>query len=197
MKTRDLQNYIARMIKADPDNAEMAKLGYEPLFSVSPKARVAIIGQAPGRVAQERQLAWSDASGDKLVKWLGVTEAQFRDSGLFAILPMDFYYPGKGASGDLPPRRGFADKWHPKALKGMPDIKLIMLVGRYAQEHYLGARRKRTLTETVRSFREYLPEFFPVVHPSPLNFRWQAKNPWFEAELLPVLQDIVAGCITR
>lgn len=153
-----------------------------------------MIGQAPGRVAQEKQLAWHDASGAKLVKWLGVAVEQFFDPDMFALLPMDFYYPGKGASGDLPPRRGFAEKWHAKALDAMPHIKLYVLVGRYAQDHYLGDLRKRTLTETVQSFREYLPKYFPIVHPSPLNFRWQAKNPWFESDLLPVLRERVAGC---
>lgn len=196
MTALELQKSIARMVKADPANAEMAAKGYEPLFAVSPKARIAVIGQAPGRAAQEKQLAWHDASGAKLVKWFGVAEEQFFDPDMFALLPMDFYYPGKGESGDLPPRRGFAEKWHAKALAAMPDIKLYVLVGRYSQEHYLGDLRKRTLTETVQSFREYLPKYFPIVHPSPLNFRWQAKNPWFESDLLPVLRKQVAGCIS-
>src|SRR5690606_5677305 len=100
----------------------------------------------------------------------------FRDPTLFAHMPMDFYYPGKGPSGDLPPRREFAELWHKKLLLQMPDIELMLLIGSYAQQHYLGAKRMGTLTETVRNFDKYAPMYFPLVHPSPLNFRWLNKN---------------------
>jgi uracil-DNA glycosylase len=130
-----------------------------------------------------------------LFEWLGVTEQQFRDPSLFALLPMDFYYPGKAATGDLPPRKGFAGKWHPPLLHLMPDIRLTLLIGRYAQAHYLGTRAKRNLTDTVRAFHDYLPDMIPLVHPSPLNFRWQTRNPWFAVELLPVLRHHVADAI--
>jgi len=105
---------------------------------------------------------------------------------------MDFYYPGKAKSGDAPPRKGFAQKWHPRILKEMPNVKTIILIGKYAQEYYLNKRQEKNLTETVRAFRRYLPEFFPLVHPSPLNYGWMKKNPWFENEVLPVLREIVA-----
>ena len=105
---------------------------------------------------------------------------------------MDFYYPGKGKSGDNPPRKGFAEKWHPRLLAAMPKVKTLLLVGAYAQKYYLGGRRKESLTETVRSFKEYLPRFFPLVHPSPLNIGWFKRNPWFEGELVPVLRDLIA-----
>ena len=188
---------IRRAIVDDPDNSGMVAKGYLPLYAAGSRARVAVIGQAPGWKAQESNLAWNDASGAKLFNWLGVTEQQMRDPDLFALLPMDFYYPGKGASGDLPPRAGFAERWHPPLLELMPDIRLTVLIGRYAQAHYLGTRARRNLTETVRAFRDYLPGAIPIVHPSPLNFRWQARNPWFATDLLPVLKRHVACAMAR
>ena len=155
-----------------------------------------MIGQAPGRKAQESGIAWNDASGIKLFDWLGVSETQFRDPDLFALLPMDFYYPGKGASGDSPPRKEFAGRWHAPLLDLMPEIRLTILIGQYAQQHYLAGRTKRNLTETVHAFDEYLPRIIPLVHPSPLNFRWQARNPWFVTDLLPVLREHVAAALT-
>lgn len=186
---------IRQAIIDDPDNAGFAALGYEPLYVAGAGARVAIIGQAPGRKAQETGIAWNDASGVTLVEWLGVSEEEFRDPDLFALLPMDFFYPGKGGSGDLPPRKGFADRWHPPLLDLMPDIQLLLLVGSYAQGQYLGARAGRTLTETVMAYESYLPKYLPLVHPSPLNFRWQARNPWFAEDLLPVLRGRVAAAL--
>ncbi|MFE4468098.1 uracil-DNA glycosylase family protein [Leifsonia sp. NPDC056824] len=177
------------------ENAWAHDLGYLPLYAAGPRARIAIIGQAPGRRAQESGIAWNDASGITLMNWLGVSEEEFRDPNLFALLPMDFYYPGKGTSGDLPPRRGFAERWHVPLLELMPDIRLTVLIGTYAQHHYLGGRAKRNLTETVYAFREYLPEFLPLVHPSPLNFRWQARNRWFESDVIPAIRHSVAAAI--
>lgn len=154
-----------------------------------------VVGQAPGRVAQESGLPWNDASGAKLFEWLGVAEGQFRDPDLFALLPMDFYYPGKGATGDLPPRKDFAPRWHPPLLDLMPKIELTILIGGYAQKYYLASRVKKNLTETVHAFREFLPTTIPLVHPSPLNFRWQARNPWFATDVLPVLRAQVASAL--
>jgi len=184
-------------IKADPENAAMTDAGWEPLYTAGPGARVVVVGQAPGRKAQESGVPWRDASGLKLCDWLGVTDEQFHDPNLFALVPMDFYYPGKGAkgSGDLPPRPGFAEKWHPLLLGDMPEVRFTILIGAYAQKFYLGARRGKTLTETVRGWKSYLPEFFPLVHPSPLNFRWQARNPWFQTELVPELRSVVAAAL--
>jgi uracil-DNA glycosylase len=182
-------------IVTDPENAWARDLGYLPIYAAAPGARVAVIGQAPGRKAQQSNIAWNDASGSKLFDWLGVSETQFRDPDLFALLPMDFYYPGKGAAGDLPPRKGFAGRWHPPLLDLMPGIRLTILIGQYAQQHYLGRRTKRNLTETVRAFDEYLPDIVPLVHPSPLNFRWQANNPWFVTDLLPIVRKHVAVAI--
>ncbi|WP_328608498.1 uracil-DNA glycosylase family protein [Amycolatopsis sp. NBC_00345] len=179
---------IRAELVADPANAWARELGYEPVYAVAPGARIALIGQAPGRKAQESGVPWDDASGAKLREWLGVTDEQFYDPALFAILPMDFYFPGKGASGDLPPRKDFAPRWHPRFLGELPDIALTLLVGGYAQKFYLGASAGPNLTETVRAYRDHLPSKLPLVHPSPLNFRWQKKNPWFEAEVVPALR---------
>jgi uracil-DNA glycosylase len=180
-------------IAADPDNAWAAELGYEPLYVADPAARIVIIGQAPGRKAQESGIPWNDVSGVRLIEWLGVEEPVFRDPARFAILPMDFYYPGKGGHGDLPPRPGFAARWHPRILAELPALRLTLLVGRYAQRHYLGARG--SLTETVRGYRDHLPAVLPLVHPSPLNFRWLARNPWYAEELLPELRRQVAAAL--
>ncbi|MBE1876545.1 uracil-DNA glycosylase family protein [Myceligenerans pegani] len=188
---------IRAAVVADPENAWARELGYSPLYTAGPHARVAVIGQAPGRQAQESGLPWNDASGTKLFEWLGVTENEFRDPERFAVLPMDFYYPGKGSTGDLPPRKSFAPRWHPPVLDLMPQIRLTVLIGSYAQQYYLADRAKRNLTETVHAFREYLPAIIPVAHPSPLNFRWQARNPWFTTDVLPVLRARVASALAE
>lgn len=187
---------IRAEIVAHESNAWAREIGYEPIYAAAPGARIALIGQAPGRKAQESGVPWNDASGVKLRTWLGVDDERFYDPGLFAILPMDFFYPGKGTSGDLPPRKDFADVWHKRILAELGHLDLTILVGGYAQKYYLGDRMKPSLTKTVRAYAEYLPSIIPLVHPSPLNFRWQAKNPWFEAEVVPALRSLVTKAIT-
>jgi uracil-DNA glycosylase len=184
-------------ISADASNSWAASLGFAPLYSAAESARVAIVGQAPGRAAQESGIAWNDPSGVRLREWLGVSDEQFYDPSRFALLPMDFYYPGKGATGDLPPRRGFAARWHPQILAQLGGLRLTVLIGSYAQRYYLGGEAKRTLTETVHAFREFVPTRIPLVHPSPLNFRWQAKNPWFDIEVLPTLRSLTAAALAE
>lgn len=115
---------------------------------------------------------WDDPSGDRLRTWLGVSRDVFYNSGMIAILPMDFYYPGKGKFGDLPPRKGFAQSWHPQLLKLMLDIQLTILVGAYATRSYLHLGYKDRLTDSVRDYQQYLPNYFPIVHPSPRNKIW-------------------------
>jgi uracil-DNA glycosylase len=185
--TGDPFEVIRSEIVADPINAAALRRGWSPLFTSSANARVAIIGQAPGVRAQESGIPWNDPSGHTLRNWMGVSDEVFYESGLIALVPMDFFYPGKGRTGDLPPRRGFAATWHPRLFDLMPDVQLTLLIGTYAQTYYLDKSSKMTLTETVRGFREYLPAQFPLVHPSPLNFRWQSKNPWFAEDVLPAL----------
>jgi uracil-DNA glycosylase len=184
-------------IVADPDNAWAVAIGQQPLFAASPASRVAIIGQAPGLNAQKLGKPWADPSGDRLRSWLGVSEDDFYDADNFALLPMDFFFPGKGKSGDLPPRRGFAERWHPRILAELPAVTLTLLIGVYAQRFYLKLPGTATLTATVHEYASYLPSRIPLVHPSPLNFRWLAKNPWFETDLLPVLRSSVRAALDR
>lgn len=179
---------IRQEIIDDPMNAAMRDKGYQPVYTAAATAKIVIIGQAPGAKAQASEVPWSDASGNMLRTWMGVSEQEFYNTDDIALLPMDFYYPGKAAHGDLPPRKGFAEKWHGRLLALMPDIELVILIGAYAQKYYLGKEAKRDLTETVRAYKAYGPKYFPIVHPSPLNFRWIAKNPWFESEVVPALQ---------
>lgn len=173
-------------------NQSFTDQGTFPLYTASPHAQILIVGQAPGHQAQESQIVRNDKSGDTLRSWLGVSKEEFYQTELIALLPMDFYYPGKGEHGDLPPRKDFASYRHPRLLTLMPEIQLTLLIGKYAQDFYLKSYKKKNLTETVRSYQEYLPDFFPLVHPSPLNFRRQAKNPRFLKEVIPELQRLVA-----
>ena len=165
------------------------ELGANPIIAASTKSKIIIIGQAPGRIVHQTGIPWNDKSGDNLRNWLGVDKTAFYNDHIFALVPMGFCYPGKGRSGDLPPREECAPLWHQKLLKFMPDRKLILLIGQYAQNYYLQDRCKNTLTDTVKNFRSYLPEYMPLPHPSPRNNIWQAKNKWFEAEVLPVLKE--------
>ena len=180
---------IFTAITKDPMNKAYTKAGIDPLYSASKNARILIIGQAPGRIAEAAKLYWNDPSGDQLRNWLNVSRETFYNPDIFAILPMDFYFPGKGKSGDLPPRKGFAEKWHPKLLSLMPDIQLKIVIGSYANHAYLAASPKETLTEIVQNYQQYLPEYFPLVHPSPRNRIWQKKNPWFQQKVVPALQQ--------
>lgn len=190
----DLEKII-KAIKSDSQNQNYTENGIDPLFAAPKTARINIVGQAPGLKTQEAILYWKDKSGDRLRQWLGVDEETFYHSGKFAVLPLDFYYSGKGKSGDLPPRKGFAEKWHPLILKEMPNVQLTLLVGQYAQKYYLGSSAHKNLTETVKSYKDYLPDYLPLVHPSPRNQIWLKKNPWFEKDLIVDLQKIVADIL--
>lgn len=170
-------------------------LGPRPVFALHPESRIVIIGQAPGTKVHASGIPWDDASGRRLREWMGVDEEQFYDAAKFAILPMGFCYPGKGKSGDLPPRPECAPQWHGTMLKMMPKVKLILLFGQYAQKYYLGNTLKKTLTETVQNWEEYLPEYLPMPHPSPRNNIWLKKNPWFEKDILKYLRAEVAKAL--
>ena len=159
-----------------------------PVLRASPTARVLIVGQAPGRRVHESGIPWNDPSGDLLREWVGIGREDFYDERRIAIIPAGLCYPGTGESGDLPPRPECAPRWHPRLRAQLPDIRLTLLVGSYAQGYYLGRRRKKTLAETVRARSEYLPEFFALPHPSPRNRLWMRRNPWFEREALPQLR---------
>ena len=182
---------IVEELKADERNAEYTRRGIPPIFQLNKDAKILIIGQAPGRKVEESQIPFDDKSGEKLISWMGIDRETFY-SDKIAILPMDVYYPGKGKTGDLPPRKFIAEEYHRELLDELTNVEMTLLIGKYSMDYYLKGRMKRNLTETVRSYEEYLPKYFPIVHPSPLNFRWQAKNPWFTEEVVPVLAERVA-----
>lgn len=192
--TTDFQDLLSD-IKQCRICEDFLELGPNPVVSVSQKSKILVIGQAPGTKVHASGIPWDDASGKNLRKWLGVTNEQFYDPDLFGIVPMGFCYPGKGKSGDLPPRPECAPKWHTALLDRMPEVRLTLLIGQYAQAYYLRDRKKKTLTETVQNFQEYLPDFLPLVHPSPRNGIWMRKNEWFEDEIVPELQAVVREVI--
>ncbi len=162
-----------------------------PIVCASPTARIAIVGQAPGLRVHESGIPWNDASGKNLRAWLSLDDATFYDESRIAIVPTGFCYPGKGRSGDLPPRPECTPKWHARLFRQMPKIDVFLLLGRYAQATYLGDGIRPTLTETVRAWRDYAPRFYPLPHPSPRNQIWMRKNPWFEKEVVPVVRAAV------
>jgi len=168
-----------------------------PILSISKQSKIIIIGQAPGRIVHESGIPWSDKSGDNLRSWLGVDKETFYDTTKFGIMPMGFCFPGTGKSGDLPPRPECAPLWHGKLLKQLAHQQLIVLIGQYAQDHYLKDKAKASLTETVKNFSKYLPVYFTLPHPSPRNNIWMAKNKWFENKVLPVLKKKVATLLTQ
>ncbi|WP_270279812.1 uracil-DNA glycosylase family protein [Vagococcus bubulae] len=188
---------IKQHIITDPENKAFTQQGWQPIFMAYPEATILIIGQAPGIKTQEKGQVFRDKSGDRLRQWMGISEDTFYHSKKIAILPMDFYFPGKAAHGDLPPRKNFTAKWHPPLINCMPNIQLTILMGTYAQKYYLNSQAKRTLTETVFSYQDYLPTYFPIVHSSPLNFRWFAKNPSFEEKIVPELQQLVKEILNQ
>ena len=147
-----------------------------------------IVGQAPGRRVHQSAIPWNDPSGDNLRAWLRLERAAFYDTTRIAILPAGLCYPGSGERGDLPPRAECAPLWHPRFRAALPRIEMTLLVGSYAQRFYLKDSAKATLTETVRCWREYLPDFFPLPHPSPRNRLWLERNPWFAREVIPALR---------
>jgi uracil-DNA glycosylase len=159
-------------------------------------ARIVIIGQAPGTKVHNSGIPWDDASGKNLRLWMDMSPDVFYDTSKIAIVPMGFCYPGKGNGGDLPPRPECAPTWHQVLLDQLPEIRLTLLIGKYAQDYYLGKARKKNLTETVRSYEEFMPDFFPLVHPSPRNIRWQKNNPWFVEDVIPELRQIVYGALS-
>ena len=176
--------------------AEHLPLGPRPVVRAHTSARLLIIGQAPGTRVHETGIPWNDRSGERLRDWLQVDKDTFYDEARIAIVPMGFCYPGVDArGGDKPPRPECAPKWHAPLLAGLPRVELTLLIGQYAQRRYLGAGRKKTLGETVRTWTDYGPARIPLPHPSWRNTAWLRKNPWFEAELLPVLRARVRAVI--
>lgn len=164
-------------------------LGPRPVLRAQASARLLIVGQAPGTRVHETGIPWNDPSGDRLREWMAVDRDTFYDASRIAIVPMGFCYPGRDArGGDKPPRPECALTWHARLLELLPEIRFTLLCGDYAQRHFLGESRKESLTETVRTWREFTPRHLPLPHPSWRNTAWLKKHPWFEAEILPYLR---------
>jgi uracil-DNA glycosylase len=174
---------------------EHLPLGPRPIISGTNTSKIILVSQAPGKKAHEQNKAWDDPSGRKLREWLGVTEEQFYQPENFAVLPMGFCYPGKAATGDMPPRKECAPLWHDLVWKQFKNVELILLIGKYAQDNYLKDASKRNLTENVANYRDFLPKYFPLPHPSPVNRFWTIKNPWFEEEVVGELRQMIKRII--
>lgn len=162
----------------------------KPIVIARPSAKLLIIGQAPGIRVHKSGIPWNDPSGNRLRQWLGLSMDQFYDQSSIAIMPMGFCYPGTSGHGDLPPRRECAVTWHERIRAQLPNIELTLLIGQYAQRHYL-TDNYRSLTERVKRWQDFLPRFMPLVHPSPRNQRWLKNNPWFERDVIPYLRAYV------
>ena len=175
---------LAKQVSACDICAEHLPFDPNPVVRPSTTAKILIVGQAPGTKVHQTGIPWNDPSGNKLREWMGVDSETFYDNQRIAIMPMGFCYPGKGKSGDMPPRPECAPHWHPKLMKHMSQIQLTLLIGQYSQKYYLGKLAKRTLTETVQAWQEYAPGYLPMPHPSPRNKLWLKKNPWFEGDVV-------------
>jgi uracil-DNA glycosylase len=170
-------------------------MGPRPVVTAHPDAKIAIIGQAPGTKVHKTGIPWDDPSGKQLRKWLNVAEEVFYNESKIALVPMGFCYPGKGKGGDLPPRPECAPQWHEALLTKMPKLQLTILIGMYSQRYYLKQKAGKTLTGTVENYRDFLPYYFPLPHPSPRNRFWLTKNTWFEREVVAILQTKVQEII--
>jgi uracil-DNA glycosylase len=167
-------------------------LGPRPVLRLARTARLLIIGQAPGRKVHESGIPWNDASGDRLRQWIQLDRSVFYDESRVAIVPMGFCYPGAAkSSGDNPPRPECAPLWHEPVLGHLPDLQVTLLVGQYAQRHYLRPLGKKSVTETVRAFSEYGPQFFPLPHPSWRSAIWMREHLWFEHTVIPALRELM------
>ncbi|HEX5338379.1 MAG TPA: uracil-DNA glycosylase family protein [Gallionella sp.] len=168
-------------------------LGARPVLQAAETARILIVGQAPGMRAHTSGIPWDDASGDRLRDWMGVNRSVFHDASRIAIVPMGYCYPGRGNGGDLPPRRECAELWLAQLLAKLTQVELTLLIGQYAQRHFLAKRCKPSLAETVAAWRDYAPHYIPLPHPSPRNQPWLKRHPWFEQQLVPELRERIAA----
>ncbi len=181
---------LLKQVRACQLCAKNLPLGANPVVQAGKEARLLIIGQAPGTRVHKTSIPWNDPSGDRLRQWLDIDKDTFYNENKVAIVPMGFCYPGKGQSGDLPPRKECAPAWHQKLLEQLPNIELTLLIGQYSQQYYL-TNRPKTLTQTVMQWQDWEPDFIPLPHPSPRNTLWLKKNPWFETDVIPYLRQRV------
>ncbi|MBX2861153.1 MAG: uracil-DNA glycosylase family protein [Vampirovibrio sp.] len=190
-------NKLLAEVKTCTICADHLLLGPNPVLQIHPDARILVAGQAPGIKVHQSSIPFQDASGDRLRDWMGIDKTTFYDPTQIAILPMGFCYPGKGASGDLPPRPECAETWRNQLLANLPNIQLTLVIGQYAQQWHLGTDQKANLTETVKNWADYWPKQLPLPHPSPRNNIWLKKNPWFEQEVLPTLKTTISDILNK
>ncbi|HDY92097.1 MAG TPA: uracil-DNA glycosylase family protein [Pseudoalteromonas sp.] len=193
MKSHQLIDQVSKCVICEAH----LPLGARPVIQFNPNARILIAGQAPGVKVHETGVPFNDASGNRLREWLGLTRDEFYDANNIAILPMGFCYPGRGKSGDLPPRKECAPAWRERLLAALPNIELTIVLGKYAQAYHLPETKKMPLTELVKSWREYWPNYLVLPHPSPRNNIWLKKNPWFEQDVLPELDKRIATILNK
>lgn len=187
---------LKKEIKACTICAHHLPLGPRPVMRGNAAAKILVIGQAPGTKVHASGVPWDDKSGERLRDWMGVKPEDFYDENRIAIMPMGFCYPGRAEKGgDLPPRPECAPQWHDRIRGHLSAVNLTLLVGSYAQKYYLGKRAAKTMTETVKSWQAFLPDLLPTPHPSWRSGLWLKKNPWFETDVLPVLQKRVKDLI--
>lgn len=189
---------IIDQLKLDIPKCTICKdlpLGPRPIFQIGEGAKILIAGQAPGSITHKKGRPFDDPSGKRLRQWLGVTEDQFYNPDIFAIVPMGFCFPGTGKSGDLPPRSECEEQWREQILSAMPNIELTLVLGQYALDWHLGDKKSKTLTQTVERWQEFWPAILPLAHPSPRNMRWFKNNAWYESDVIPALQKRVQELI--
>jgi uracil-DNA glycosylase len=167
-----------------------------PVLQCSGQSKILIASQAPGRKVQQSGIPFDDASGKRLREWLDIDTDTFYDASQIAILPMGFCYPGSGKSGDLPPRPECEPAWRSSLLEQMQKVEVTLVLGQFAQRYHF-INGPKTLTELVKSWRDYWPILVPLPHPSPRNIRWFMQNPWFEQELLPELKILIKNLLSR
>jgi uracil-DNA glycosylase len=182
----------AYSIRGGEEKIAVPETGYPTL-----EALLAVVRQAPGVRVHATGIPWDDLSGERLRAWMGVDKEIFYDESRIAIIPMGYCYPGRGTGGDMPPRRECAALWLGQLLARLPRIELTLLIGQYAQRHFLGSRRKPSLAETAKAWREYAPHFIPLPHPSPRNQPWLKHHPWFERQLVPALRARIKALSAR
>jgi uracil-DNA glycosylase len=197
IENMDQYHKISEEVKGCTLCAPDLPLGPRPVFQIHPKAKVLIVGQAPGTKVHATGIPFDDLSGDRLRNWIGINKTTFYNAEKIAILPMGFCYPGKGKSGDLPPRKECAPKWRVQLLDLMPDIELTLIIGQYAIDWHLKDKKKKNLTETVKAWKEYWPRYIPLPHPSPRNNIWLKKNSWFEDTVVPKVKNSIATLLTQ